>query len=294
VVTEPARGRIGATLFLWLLRPGTVELRPVLKVEMSTQPNTILEARQISFAYGATPTLRGISLCAARGEFLGIAGPNGAGKSTLLHLLTGYLKPDSGQVLLSGRDVAHMRRREAASQVAFVAQKSETVFSFTVTEMVLMGRQPYAGLAAFDTEEDFEIVGESLAEAGIAHLSAKLFDELSGGEQQLVLIARALAQRAPVVILDEPVSFLDVRHQWDVLNLLAAQRNAGKTVIATFHDLNIAARWCSRLVLIREGSIAAEGAPSEVLTAGQLEAVYGLPLRVESGPGRPVRVDFPQ
>jgi iron complex transport system ATP-binding protein len=253
----------------------------------------VLEARGVGFTYAAEPVLQGVSLAFEQGEFFGLAGPNGAGKSTLLNLLTGVLTPREGSVALRGTPVVSMRRREIEREIALVPQKTGTAFPFSVLEMVLMGRQPFAGFAALDSPEDYQIAGDSLKAVGIEPLAAKMYDELSGGEQQLVLLARALAQKARILLLDEPVSFLDLRHQWEVLSLLARLRDEGLTVIATFHDLNAASRWCSRMGLLRAGRLVACGAPAEVMSAPQLSELYGIPLVVEqAGEGR-VRVEFP-
>ena len=253
-----------------------------------------LHAEDVRFAYGGTPALCGVTLGVAGGEFLALAGPNGAGKTTLLHVMTGYLSPQSGAVTLDGRDLRRMRRREVAAGVAVVPQRAETPFGFGVLEMVLMGRQPYLGLAAFDTPGDVEIALAALDRVGADHLRGKRFDELSGGEQQLVLVARALAQQSPVLVLDEPVTFLDLRHQFEVMELLAGLAAEGRAVLATFHDLNHAARWCTRLALMRCGLLAAVGAPADVLREDLLREVYGLALTVRRDtPGLPPRVEFP-
>jgi iron complex transport system ATP-binding protein len=252
-----------------------------------------VEAQNVFFSYGRRLVLRDISLLIGRGEFVGVAGPNGAGKTTLLLTLTGYLQPQRGAVFLDGAPVALMSRREAASRVAFVAQKTEMSFPFRVLEVVLMGRHPYAGLAALDSARDVEAALRALERLDAADLADKQFNELSGGEQQLVLLARALAQETPVLILDEPTSFLDFRRQWNVLQILAGLRQCGVTIVATFHDLNVAARWCSQLVLLHNGVVAAAGRPGEVLTASRLESLYGIPLVVDSRPSGTVRIDYP-
>ncbi|MBX7244970.1 MAG: ABC transporter ATP-binding protein [Candidatus Sumerlaeaceae bacterium] len=258
-----------------------------------TQPAPIISARDVRFAYGAREVLHSLSLDVQPGEFIGLAGPNGAGKSTLLQLLTGFLHPDAGTVSLRGAEVCRMRRAEVAREIAFVAQKSEIDFPFTVLEVVLMGRHPYAGLGALDSAPDITAAQDALRKCGLHDHSATLYGNLSGGEQQLVLLARAFAQGAPILVLDEPVSFLDLRRQWQIMNLLADARRGGTTIIATFHDLNIAARWASRLVLMNNGQLIADGVPADILSAELLGKLYDVPLTVESTPHRPVRVDFP-
>ena len=264
----------------------------------ATATDSLLRADDVRFSYDgrhAPIILDGVSLNVAAGDFVGLAGPNGAGKTTLLHVLTGALVPSSGVVSLAGRNIANMRHREVAANVAVVPQRNESAFHFGVMEMVLMGRQPYLGLAAFDTAEDVRLADEALERVGAGALRNKRFDRLSGGEQQLVLIARALTQQAPVLVLDEPVAFLDLRHQFEIMQLLAELAREGRGVLATFHDLNHAARWCSRLALLSEGRVAASGAPADVLQEELLRRVYGIALSVVAGqPPAPPRVEFPQ
>ena len=252
-----------------------------------------IEAQHLIFSYGTQPVLRDVSLTVGQGEFLGIAGPNGAGKTTLLLAMTGYLRPQHGVVLLQGRPVVRMSRREAATRVAFVAQKTEVAFPFTALEVVLMGRHPYSGLAALDSAGDVATAMNALGRLGCSDIAEKRFNELSGGEQQLVLLARALAQEAPILVLDEPTSFLDLRRQWMALQVFADLRSRGVTVVATFHDLNVAARWCSTLLLLHDGVVEAAGPPADVLTPARLESLYGLALAVDTRPDGTVRVDYP-
>ena len=261
----------------------------------ATGRGAVLRADQVAFSYGRRQVLRDVSLDVFPGEFLALAGCNGAGKTTLLHLLTGYLTPDAGTVTLEGEPVADLPRQEVARRIAYVPQRSATVFPFRVEEMVLMGRQPYAGLAAFDTEEDCQTAAQALDEVGLGREAGRrLFEELSGGERQLVLIARALAQQASILILDEPATYLDLRRQWEVMQLLERRRAGGATIIATFHDLNLAARWATRIALLHEGRMAAVGTAREVLRTEILEPVYGITLRVEHRDGRPPLVELPE
>lgn len=252
-----------------------------------------IEAQHLFFSYGHQAVLRDISVVIEQGEFWGIVGPNGAGKTTLLLTMTGYLRPQHGVVLVEGKPVVRMSRRETASRVAFVAQKTEVAFPFTALEVVLMGRHPYSGLAALDSAGDVETALHALEQLGCPDIATKRFNELSGGEQQLVLLARALAQEAPVFVLDEPTSFLDLRRQWMALQVFADLRARGATIVATFHDLNIAARWCSKLLLLHDGLVEAAGPPANVLTPTRLESLYGIPLTVDFRPDGIIRVDYP-
>lgn len=257
-------------------------------------PPPVVEAQNVSFAYkGEQWVMRDVTLCARSGEFWGIIGPNGAGKTTLLRLLIGSLKPGRGKIHLQGRPLANLTRQAIARQVAFVPQKTVVAFPFTVYEMVLMGRQPYAGLSVFEDASDLAVAGQALARVGISCLKEKMFQELSGGEQQLVVLARAIAQDTPLLVLDEPVSFLDLRHQFEILSLLEALVAEGRTVVATFHDLNAAARWCSHLALVVGGSIVKQGPPTEVLCEDLLRHAYQLPLQVVRRARGHVEVELP-
>jgi iron complex transport system ATP-binding protein len=261
---------------------------------MTNELLPMLEARRVSFSYdGRRFVVLEASLSTERGEFWGLIGPNGAGKSTLLRLLTGSLRPARGEVCLEGRPLAAFARHEIARRIAFVPQKTTAAFPFSVFEMVLMGRQPYAGLAVFEDERDIALAEQALQRMGIAGLRDKTYQELSGGEQQLVVLARALAQDTPILILDEPVSFLDLRHQWEILSMLDELARRGRTVLATFHDLNAAARWCSRLALMVNGRIVEAGAPPDVLREDLLRDAYGIAVEVMRGAQDRVRVELP-
>lgn len=254
----------------------------------------ILRACDVSFSYDRKrEAIKKVSLSFTEGEFWGIIGPNGAGKSTLLRVLAGGLVPSSGSVELEGLSVNKLTKSQIAQKIAFVPQKTSPAFDFTVLELVLMGRQPYAGLSLFEDARDLEVAHRALELTGIVAVRDKLFHELSGGEQQLVVLARALAQEAPILILDEPVTFLDLRHQWEILSLLHELAGHGRCVIATFHDLNAAARWCNQLALMVDGTVRAHGTTVDVLRADLLSDAYGLPLAVERAPNGYVRIELP-
>ncbi|MGB9690858.1 MAG: ABC transporter ATP-binding protein [Candidatus Sumerlaeaceae bacterium] len=253
-----------------------------------------LVADEVSFSYdGKRCVVERVSFDLKAGEFLGLIGPNGAGKSTLLRVLSGSLAPTAGHVLLNGHNLYRLAKYQIAQQISFVPQKTASVFPFRVIEMVLMGRQPYAGFALFEDEHDLEIVENALERTGIKHLRNKFFHELSGGEQQLVVLARALAQETRILVLDEPVTFLDLRHQWEILCILRELVEQGAAVLATFHDLNAAARWCTEVALMVRGSLVAKGNAQDVLREHILWEAYGLRVRVEKRTGGEVRVELP-
>ncbi len=250
-----------------------------------------LEARDLVFAYrpGAR-VLDGLSMEAPAGRLVAILGPNGSGKTTLLRLALGLLAPQAGEVRFAGRPLPHWPRPTLAKHVAYVPQETRGPTARTVLETVLLGRSPHTGLLGFETEADWTAAREALALTGTEAFADRPLDELSGGERQRVIVARALAQQPAAVLLDEPTSFLDIRHQHAIYGLLARLvRERGLTVVTVSHDLNLAAAYADRVVLVRAGQVAASGPPAEVLRAERLSEVYETPVevRTDDATGRP-------
>lgn len=241
----------------------------------------------VRFSYRSFEALKGISFELRESEILGIIGPNGSGKTTLLKCINKILEPKQGEILLDGRKIRKMKRIEVAKNLGYVPQNAHAGFdSPTVFDVVLMGRRPYIEWRCCD--KDTEKVWEILAMLHIESLAMRKFDELSGGQQQKVLIARALAQEAKVLLLDEPTSNLDIRHQLEVMNLierLVTEKNlAGITAI---HDLNLASRYCDKIVMMKEGKIFAAGRVDRVLTPENIEKVYGVRVAIDGCHGKP-------
>jgi iron complex transport system ATP-binding protein len=248
-----------------------------------------VEARGITFRYRSGKGLVGVSFSAAPGERLGVVGPNTAGKSTLLRLLSKVVSPQGGAVLVHGRDVATVGRLALAREVAVVPQDFHVAFPFSVSEVVLMGRYPHAPGGAWGAR-DHAAARAAMETVGIADLAARRVDEISGGERQLVSLARALAQEPSVLLLDEPTAHLDLRHQRDVVEtIFSSPRDRVRTTILVSHDLNLAAEHCDRLLLLADGRVQAFGTPKEVMTPQQLEQAYGCSVEIEADPvsGRP-------
>jgi iron complex transport system ATP-binding protein len=240
----------------------------------------MVEAREVSVTLGRAEVLRGVSATAGRGEWVGLIGPNGAGKTTMLRALAG-LVAFAGSVTLEGRSVISMARREVARRVALVPQNPETPPELTVAEYVLLGRTPYIGYLATEARSD-----RLAAERAIARLSLRPFTErslgsLSGGELQRAVLARALAQEAPILLLDEPTSALDLGRQQQALELVdSLRRDHELTVISAMHDLSLASQFADRLLLLDEGRLVAQGPPGEVLTEAAVAAHYGASVQV--------------
>ncbi len=245
----------------------------------------------VAVALGARPVLRGIDLAVAPGEVVGLIGPNGAGKTTLLRLATRVLAPDAGRIALDGRPLAAFGRRELARRVAIVPQETAVPFPFRVAEVVLMGRLPHLAPLAFESRADRERVCEALCGLGIEALADRSVLEISGGERQLVMVARALVQDPRLLLFDEPTAYLDLRHRIDVLGRLRALAARGRSALVVSHDLGLAARFCDRLALLCDGRVLATGRPGDVLTRAHLHAAYGVDADVVAGPdGAPVVV----
>ncbi|MGI5819339.1 MAG: ABC transporter ATP-binding protein [Armatimonadota bacterium] len=249
----------------------------------------VLEARALHCGYDGREVVAGVDMALRRGEFLGLIGPNGSGKTTLLRALAGRLAPTSGEVLLEGTPMRARPRREVARTLAVVPQISSPPFEFTVGEIVAMGRTPHLGRLEGEGSHDRAAIERALALTHTERLRDRPVTELSGGEFQRVVIARALAQEAPVMLLDEPAAHLDIGHQVDIFDLLLRlNRNEERSILCVSHDLNLAARYCDRLVAVADGAVAAEGTPAEVLTEECVSELYRCSVRVEAGPdGRP-------
>jgi len=252
-----------------------------------------LSARGLSFAYNGLPVLQKVDLDLEPGRLIGVIGPNGAGKSTLVRLLSGLLEPQEGQVTLDGQAIRAWKRRELARRLAVVPQSPSLPETFTVAEIVLLGRTPYLGLLGNETAHDREVARRAMERTGIWHLAHRLIATLSGGERQRVVVARALAQEASILLLDEPTTHLDVNHQVALISLVKQLvAEDGLAVLAILHDLNLASLYCDELILLVDGQVIARGQPQEVLTDTRIGQAYGTGVLVLTHPrtGRPIVV----
>ena len=241
-----------------------------------------IEVKNLNFSYGNRQVLHDISFTASSGEFLSILGPNGVGKSTLFRCVLGLLSGYTGTVSVDGTDVRSFSVREMAKHIAYIPQSSHPIFNYSVSDIVLMGRT--SGLSTFRSpkKQDVELSQWAMEKVGISHLALRCFHRLSGGEQQLVLIARALVQKAPVLMLDEPTANLDFGNQLRVLEQARSLAREGYTVIQTTHHPEQSYLFSDRILTIQNGRVLKEGTPEEVLTEETIRALYGVEVEVVS------------
>lgn len=240
-----------------------------------------IQTDNIQVSFGSKTILQDISLDIRNKEFVGIIGPNGSGKSTFLKCLYRVLQPNHGKIFFDGTEMSSLSHRDTALKMAVVAQHSTVNFDFSVLEMVLMGRSPYKGLLDRDQIDDYEIARHALAQVGLSDFESRNFNTLSGGEQQRVILARALAQRTECLVLDEPTNHLDIKYQ---LELMTIVKRLDATVVSAIHDLNLAAIYCDRLIALKDGSVVCTGTPQEVLTEDTIRHIYGVSATVQTLP----------
>ena len=235
-----------------------------------------LKMQDVTLGYGGKVVVEGVTLQVKPGEMLGLVGPNGCGKSTIIRALSRVISPSSGRILLNGKDISRISRKDLARRLGVVPQMPLLPSTFTAFEIVLMGRNPHLGLFQYEGPRDMAIAWQAMEKTSTRHLAQRRIGELSGGEIQCVVIARVLAQETEAILLDEPTANLDIGRQIEILDLIKGLcRRDGLTVVAALHDLNLAAQYCDRLVLISNGRIYAEGTPGEVINADNIGQVYG-------------------
>jgi iron complex transport system ATP-binding protein len=250
----------------------------------------LLFLKNVSFVYDNRPVIEKISFTLPSGDFLGILGPNGSGKTTLLRLMSGVSKPAKGEIELLNRSMGSYRSRERARIISVVPQSFDILFPFTALEVVLMGRWPYLKSFSWESAEDLHKAREAMEATDCLQFADRPITELSGGERERVILARALAQDPKILLLDEPTTHLDLKHQQEIHSLLLKlNREKGLTVVVVLHDLNFASMVCRRLLLLREGKLFKLGDPQEVMSPETIRQVFGVHVGVEKHPqtGKP-------
>ncbi len=247
-----------------------------------------IAVQDLGIDLGGRRILEGVDAVFSPGRFTGIVGPNGAGKSTLVRACLGLLPPATGRVLIGGSDVRSLSRREMARRVAFVPQDTHVEFAFRVQEVVAMGRYPHLDPLEREGPADRAAVSRAMEVLELDDIARRRVTALSGGERQRVFIARALATDAPALLLDEPISSLDVGHRLDILSFLARLASEGKAVVAVLHDIELALRFCDPLIVLAGGRAVACGPPGEILAGPRLEAVFGVRVEKVAGDGGPL------
>jgi iron complex transport system ATP-binding protein len=245
----------------------------------------LIKIENLDFFYGENQVLDKINFSISDGEFVAIIGPNGAGKSTLLKIIDGIIPVSNDGVTLDELPVQHYLRRQIAQHISYLPQETEFPFSFKVEEVVYMGRFPYLKGIAYPGPEDEEIVQNAMELMDMAHFTARNFNELSGGEKQRVLIASALAQQPRVILLDEPTSALDMHHQIAIYHILKEQQQKKQlTVVVVTHDINLAAQFCDRMILMHHGKIINDGVPNKVLSFQTIQDIFGVKVYIDINP----------
>ncbi len=245
-----------------------------------------LKVKDVEFSYGSVHVLKDVCIELSKSEILGVVGPNGAGKSTLIRCIDRILKPQRGSILLDGRDIKEMHLMELARRMGYIPQSTSQIFPATVFDTVLMGRRPHLGWRS--SEKDTEMVLEMLQMLNIEEFAMRDINELSGGQQQKVFIARALTQEPEILLLDEPTSNLDIRHQLEVMDIIKdIVREKQISAIMAIHDLNLASRYAGRIIMMNGGKIFAAGNPASVLTPENIKHVYGVEVEVNNHDERP-------
>lgn len=240
-----------------------------------------LRVNGVCFSYESVMALDDVSFEVNRGEVLGIIGPNGSGKTTLLRCINRALDPERGTILIDAKDILKLDRKEIAKEIGVVPQNSTIHFPFTVLDIVLMGRTPHLGRLNGESTKDLRIARNAMKITNTLHLAERSIDEISGGEKQRIIIARALTQEPRILLLDEPTLHLDINHQLEILELVNdLAKKKGIIVVLVSHDLNLAGRYCNRLVLLNEGSIFSMGRPEEVLTRKNISDVYNIEVEI--------------
>lgn len=245
----------------------------------------MIHIRNLKAGYLDKEIFRGLDLSFSRSEFVSILGPNGAGKSTLLKLINGFMKASSGQISISGKDVSKWKQENLAKVVTYIPQENFIQYNFTVEEIILMGRYPFISIWQNYSAHDKAIVEKIIEDLDLSKLRTKYINQLSGGEKQRTLIARAIAQDSDYILLDETFSHLDINHQIEILNIMKdLHQRKGKSIIMVSHNINLSANYSQRMIALKNGKLVADGSPEQVITTENLDKLFGIKLGVVTNP----------
>ncbi|MCG8565748.1 MAG: ABC transporter ATP-binding protein [Desulfobacterales bacterium] len=254
-----------------------------------------LECRTLAFSHGNTPILKDISFTVRRGRFCAILGRNGSGKTTLLHCLNRVHAPQRGQVLLQGKDSAELSQKQIAQRISLVPQEHMDMFPFRVIDVVVMGRAPFLALSALPGKADYQMAENALAALNASELAPKNFNQISGGERRIALLARAMTQATKIMLLDEPTNHLDFNNQYHLLSAIKNQCTQEEiSIIASMHDPNMAALFADDVVMIKDGEVMAKGAAEDLMTRENISRLYDTPVEQLNVPGYPGPMFFPE
>lgn len=240
-----------------------------------------LALEHISVHFGNQKIVNEVSLEVKKGDFVGIIGPNGSGKSTLMRTVYRTIQPNSGAVFLGGYNIKEIKLADSAKQLGVLGQFNTVNFDFTVFEMVMMGRTPHKSMLGADTAEDYNIALDAIQKVGMEHYAHRSFASLSGGEKQRIVLARALAQLPKILVLDEPTNHLDIKYQLQILSIV---KSLGIGILAVLHDLSLAAMYCNKLYVLKDGQIMAHGVPREIITPELIRDVYEIDSHISVNP----------
>lgn len=245
----------------------------------------VLEFHHVAAGYGEREILKDVTMSVREGEFAGLIGSNGTGKSTLIKCISGLLPLKRGNISICGRENTSLKSRERARMVAVVPQSYHVEYDFTVEDIVMMGRNPYLSFRKKEGQEDYDIVEEAMKATNTEIFRDRYYNELSGGERQRVILARAIAQKPRIILLDEPTSALDVHHQIEVMELITKlNQDENMTVLAVLHDINMASRFCKRMIMLKDGAVSVDGTPREVINRKNMESLYQMKLMIRENP----------
>ena len=247
--------------------------------------NPIIKTSQIDYSFNEKQILNNVNIDVNQGEILGIVGPNGSGKTTIFNILNGSIKANNGSIYINGINIRNLSINERSKLIAVVPQNAIFPEDMSVFELTAMGRNPYLNLLSWESENDNQLTIQSIDKVGLLGLASKKLKHASGGEKQLALIAMAICQQTSIMLLDEPTSNLDIKNQFHIMDTINKIRaNSNKTILITLHDLNLAAKYCDKIIFLKDGTVFCQGEPKKVITADNIENVYGISVNILEDP----------